>query len=368
MTDLEERIRSQFRSMAGRVEVDADSWPDIRQRAARRQRIRHRSWRLALAVGAVVFVVGVAAIRPWGHDASVETGLAWTIDGLQVRDQVEIGAAPASPVIRPRTSLVSDGLSVWYTRIGSRAIGRVDAASATVRSSTETGLPLVNLALTPDHVVAVADGFGDLVWVDRRSDAVTRTPLSDGSPVVATGGIIHVDGAVWVPVNDGRLVRVDVETRTPESIEVGVDLRFVTATPGSVWGVGDDGVVLRLDTARREVTAHADVGPGSHRIDHGDGAVWILDTTKGELIGLSPDLRVQRRTPIGPVPHDLAVGGGAVWVTEQVEGQLVVVDAETGDVSGRLDIGGRPGDVVAGSDEIWVSDADAGTLASVPLR
>ncbi len=368
MTDLEQRIRSQFQAMADRVEADAGSWPDIRRRAARRQRLRHRSRRLALAVIALVFVVGVTAIRPWGHDASVETGLAWTIDGLEVRDRVEIGAAPASPVVRPRTSLATDGLSVWYTRIGSRAIGRVDTVSATVAPSTETGLPVVNLALTPDHVVAVADGFGDLVWIDRRSDAVARTPLSDGPPVVATGGIIHVDGAVWVPVNDGRLVRVDVETRTAESIEVGVDLRFVTATSGSVWGVGDDGAVLRLDTARRRVVARTDIGAGSHRIDHGDGAVWILDTTDGELVELSPDLRAQRRTPIGPDPHDLAVGGGAVWVTEQVEGQLVVVDTETGDVSGRLDVGGRPGDVVAGSDEIWVSDADAGTLVSVPLR
>jgi streptogramin lyase len=317
-----------------------------------------------------VTVAVTVGTGPWhGGDPAVVTEAAWSVEDLHVRDRVQVGPSFVQGDLRPRVSLVSDGGAVWFTRLGSTSIERLDPLSGSVRPVADARQPLTNLAVSPDAVWAVGEGYGEVVRMDRPTEAIGRVSLQVGGVAqAATGGIAYLDRAVWIGATGGRLLRLDLETQIVESVDVGIDVRSVTAGEGALWGVGEVGTVFRFDPRRRQVTHRAEVGAGAFRIEHGEGAVWVLDTRSAVLVQLDPDLASQRRIRVGADPYDLAVGAGAVWVTDQVGGRLVVIDPESGEIRAALEIRGRPGDVVVAGDEVWISDPDAGTLASVALR
>ena len=217
--DLEARIREELGEMAARVEPAPESWAAIRRRAATRHRARRSLQAVAAATVLAVFAA-TAATRPWeANDPAIETGQAWSVDDLHVRDQVQVPSGDAF-VTRSglRVSLVAEGGAVWFTVGGSREIHRLDPASASAVAVTDNQLPLVNLALSPDAVWAVAEGYGEVVRMDRETEEVARVSLEvAGVGHAATGGIAYLDRAVWVAVAGGRLVRIDLESGAAEA-------------------------------------------------------------------------------------------------------------------------------------------------------
>lgn len=366
--DIEERVQSELRAMAAHVELASDSWQIIRGRVASRHRAKQRI-RAVTAVVATVLLVGVAIGAPWAgrEDDEVRTGVAWSADELRIRDRVPIGSSLLA--IDLRVALTSDGSAVWYSRMGTSEVGQVDLVAGRAGEIVDTGALVENLAVSPGAVWALASGAGDVGRIDRETGAVERVSLEvAGSGHAATGGIAYSDRALWVPVRGGGLVRVDIETLAVEIVDLGIDVRFLTAGDGALWGVGDAGTVVRFDPRRRVVTAQTDLGAGDYRIEQGEGAVWVLDRNAAELVELSADLGAQRRISAGVDPHDLAVGVGAVFVTDALDGELIVVDPGSGQVRRSLELGGRPNDVVVAGEEIWVADPDAESLIAVALR
>lgn len=366
--DLEVRLRDELQEMARRVQPANDSWTSIHRRATSRARTRHGVRAVAVAA-AVIVVAATAVVQPWRtEDPAIVTSAAWSVQDLHVRDRILVGPSPASGT-SPRTSLVGDGGSVWFTRIGSSQIHQLDPVSTSVRSVADAPLSLTHLVASPDAMWAATDRFGEVYRLDRRTEEITRVSLQvAGVDHAVSGELAYLDRAVWVPAVGGRLLRVDVETATVEANDVGVDIRALTAGEGGLWGVGEDGTVIRFDPRRRQVAGRAELGEGRFRIDHGEGAVWVLDMTRAELVALTPDLATSERIPVGPDPRDVAVGAGAVWVTDRFEGSLLVIDPSTGEHRTALPVGGSPGDLVVAGDEIWFNDPDAGTLVSVALR
>lgn len=367
MSDVEDRVRRELQDMADRVEVSPDSWAAITRRTARRARMR-RAGGLAAAAAAIVAVVTVGTLRD-DAETTVATDATWSVDDLQVRERATVGVASGADRPLHRTNLASDGGALWFTRIGTGEVGRFDPVAATVTTVIDTGMPVVGVTAAPGSVWAVAEGYAEVARIDRDDGAVRRVGLVGGGVSrPATGGVAFGDRAIWVPVTGGGLARVDVETEAVDVVEPGVQLRSVTAAAGDLWGVGDDGTVVRVDGRRRAVTARAELGAGVYRIEHGEGSVWVLDTTRGDLVRLSPDLASQDRIDVGASVRDLAVGLSAVWVTDAIDGVVVVVDARSAEVRTEVEVGGRPNDVAVVGDEVWISDPDAGSLVSVVAR
>jgi streptogramin lyase len=367
MSPVEDRLRRELHEMADRVEVSTDSWTAITRRTARRARLR-RGAGFAAAAAALVAVVAFVTVRG-DADTTVATDATWSVDDLQVRERATVGTAGGADSPLRRTNLASDGGALWFTRLGTGEVGRFDPVTASVTDVVDTGMAVVDVAAAPGSVWAVADGYAEIARIDRDTGAVRRVGLSD--PVgsrPATGGIAFGDRAIWVPVTGGGLARIDVETEAVDVVDLGVPLGDVTAAAGDVWGVGDDGTVIRVDGRRREVTARTELGAGVYRIEHGDGQVWVLDTTRGDLVRLSPDLGSEDRIDVGASVRGLAVGLSAVWVTDSIDGVVVVVDARSLEVRTELEVGGRPNDVAVVGDEVWISDPDAGSLVSVVAR
>ena len=367
MTDVEDRLRRELQGMADRVEVSTDSWTAITRRTTRRARVR-RGAGIAAAAAAVVAVVALVSVGD-DADTTVATDATWAVDDLQVRDRASVGTATG--VDRPlrRTHLASDGGALWFTRLGTGEVGRFDPVTASVTAVVDTGMSVVGVAAAPGSVWAEASGYAEVARIDRATEEVRRVGLSvGGASRPAAGGIVFGDRAIWVPVTGGGLARIDVETEAVDVVELGVQLRSVTAAAGDLWGVGEDGTVVRVDGRRREVTARTELGGGVYRIEHGDGQVWVLDTTRGDLVRLSPDLGAEDRVDVGASVRDLAVGLSAVWVTDSTDGVVVVVDARSLEVRTELEVGGRPNEVAVVGDEVWISDPDAGSLVSVVAR
>jgi streptogramin lyase len=367
MTGVEDRLRRELQGMADRVEVSADSWTAITRRTARRARVR-RGAGIAAAAAAVVTVVALVSVGD-DPDTTVATDATWSVDDLQVRDRASVGTATGIDRPLRRTHLASDGGALWFTRLGTGEVGRFDPVTAAVTAVVDTGMSVVGVVAAPGGVWAEAEGYAEVARIDRATETVRRVGLSDGGASrPAAGGIAFGDRAIWVPVTGGGLARIDVETEAVEVVELGVQLRSVTVAAGDLWGVGDDGAVVRVDGRRRAVTARTELGAGAYRVEHGDGQVWVLDTTQGDLVRLSPDLSTEDRIDVGASARDLAVGLSAVWVTDAIDGVVVVVDARSGEVRTEVEVGGRPNDVAVVGDEVWISDPDAGSLVSVVAR
>jgi hypothetical protein len=196
-----------------------------------------------------------------------------------------------------------------------------------------------------------------------------RVPLPGEPATVAVG-----EGAVWVLLQDGVLLRVDPDRhQVTGRVEVGRPDGGPLAGPlavgeGAVWvGVGDrDGkATIRVDPVSLRVTARL----GGHVWAAAHGTLWSYCCRRGQNVtGFGrvdagtlrprPPLvvtdRSGRRQPVGW----FAVGPDAVWAVQPPEGERVW----------RVPLGGGAARAVRVSDRVWglAADASAAWVLSGP--
>jgi class 3 adenylate cyclase len=163
--------------------------------------------------------------------------------------------------------------------------------------------------LTGDHALLMR-------WNPATGERLSDTPIPSSVEVndVALGG-----GSVWITFSDGRLVKLDPDTR-----EVLAETRAAQLLDGVVFGAGG---VWVIDVANGELTR---VDPRSLR--HGDPIgftgsvlgmaaddehVWLLETSGNDVIPVSADGIVGDPISVGADPSGIAVGSGAVWVCDE---------------------------------------------------
>jgi DNA-binding beta-propeller fold protein YncE len=173
-----------------------------------------------------------------------------------------------SPLVRSGASLAYGAKRIWAASL--RAISQIDPATSRLvpRRSSVWG-PL-------------AFGFGS-VWTLEptwgRPGLVRLVPATlkrEASIFFGIGSDIAVgEGSVWVPVENGRVWRINPARNTVDSVfEVGGRIFDVAVGFGAVWASTEDGYVVRI-------------GPASGNVE---------------------------RIAIGRVPVGIAVGAGLVWV------------------------------------------------------
>ena len=144
-------------------------------------------------------------------------------------------------------------------------------------------------------------------------------PLKGGGPWSLAVGY----GSVWVGYCDGRVDRVDAETRRITRIlprQITACVASLATGFGSVWAARHDGTVVRIDGRTGRVLATL-------------STAWF--------------------------PSDVAAGRGFVWVADN-ERALFRVDPRTNRVTGRKRVPGRLwGDVAAGRGGVWVQTVPA---------
>lgn len=226
------------------------------------------------------------------------------------------------------------------------------------------------IALT-GGAVALRAFFGSPATPDRSGPvgiSLVEPTLTAMVPVDGFPRDIAVgDGVVWVAVNQEDAPHQVLVTVDPTSNEVRArtplegSLTDLVATGEAMWGVlraGGKSSLYRFD-AQGTVTARVDDLHGPLTVT--EQAVWAVrkggsdtsvlvhvDTTTSEVVGT---------TPLGETAWYLTGGDGAVWVLTLHGGaDLLRVDAETGEVTARLDvpIPGSVGAPLAADGWLWV--------------
>ena len=193
-----------------------------------------------------------------------------------------------------------------------------------------------------------------------RPHVVATVPVGDFPRDVAVGA-----ESVWATVADGdRRLLVTIDSRSNEVVGIHPlrrDLEALVEYEGSVWGVtfeDREPTLLRLDDQGRTIVGVDGLG-GPLALD--GESLWAVrrgPEEASDLVRLDPTTgRILDSTPLGESAWFLAAGDGAVWVLTLEGGvDLLRIDAETGEVTGRIDvpISGSVGPPLAAEGSLWV--------------
>jgi DNA-binding SARP family transcriptional activator len=262
----------------------------------RPDRARRRAPVLLAAGGVLVAAaaLGVALALTHGGSARLASVQGNAVVGIDLRtnrivEQVAVGSRPAR--------LAVDGGSVAVVNAGDATITRFDERDPGDAATFGTGS-------IPSDLVAsrgalwVANADGDLGVSAPRS--VSRYPAGRHAP----------DETVTLPA-----------ARPGQSGAAVPERRLLAAGGGSLWAVGADGLLVRLDPARGTVVQTTSVHAAA--IAFGDGRLWALDADRNAVDRVDPKTGSADVTIAIPTPLTLggiAVGGGAVWVTSPFQG------------------------------------------------
>lgn len=224
-----------------------------------------------------------------------------------------------------------------------------------------------------DETDETSDAAGDAV---RRIDTATgRVTVSVPVhlralvPPVAVG-----EGGVWAPARAG-LTRFNPQTGREVARFPSVTATGLAVGEGAVWGVEEDGEVVRIDPRTNTVEMGATVADGGANVFYiaaGEGAVWVARAAGHTVSRIDPQTRqVTARIEVGNGIADLAAGGGALWVSLSVSrsgvrprpGVLRRIDPDTDQVGESVYVGG--GDIAIGEGALWVANPDENTMVRV---
>jgi len=234
---------------------------------------------------------------------------------------------------------------------------------------------------------AVAGGFLLVVACGSPQTVVSHAPpdLADINPGGIPGqGMAFDFGSLWTPLVDkGAVARVDPRTNTVAQIKNVGDPSKVSArahvshgTPnavasgfGSIWAVGADQTLSRIDPRTNKVTASTDIGVVGVAIATDETAVWIASYDDGALVRFDPTAnRVTSTTRAAGGLIGLATGLGSVWAVNKSGHELVRFDAGSGDVVARIPAARNPDFVAVGAGSVWViREQPAGILRVDPV-
>lgn len=252
------------------------------------------------------------------------------------------------------------------------------------------------------RLIAVSAEGEYIIWGDGAEGAITDSGNLSGAPT----GLFAATGKAWVSTDAGQIEALSLVTGVdglpavevgptlflaPEergywtfdqgtsavvrrkksdssvttSVAVPADIVDLTIGAGSVWALGDDGRVYRINTADLTV-APLDVGEDLISITAGPDALWTLSAADGSLRrvdAVSGEVLVT--VPVGRDPIDATFAGGSVWVPLRSGSSLIEVDTRTAAVVSRTPLPSEPTGVHQGETGVYITTAGDSPLYQV---
>ena len=241
--------------------------------------------------------------------------------------------------------------AVWVSDYDAGSVTRIDPATNEVSATIPVpGSDPHGIAIGDDGVWVAMDDTGDLVRIDPATNQASAS-FSTGSSGDLVGGF----GSLWGPGPDGAILRIDPESGSSISIEVGGRRYYsseLTLGEDAVWVVvpGPRGSTLvRIDPTTNLVIGALDLDEG-YVVEVGFGSVWVLDATTGSLLRLDPEgVPPVAGSSVPPQPSPASSTGPS-----GASGAIVPEsDSFTVPAGGSLDL--DSGTAVEGADLTWVS-------------
>jgi hypothetical protein len=151
-----------------------------------------------------------------------------------------------------------------------------------------------------------------------------------------------------------------------KKIEVGGQLRDVTAGGGSVWAIGRGGTVVKVDSESAKVASEFRPNSGGAAIAYGHGAVFATMRAQGSkltsLVKIDPKSDQVQETKLVPQAGlGIAISPKAVWVTFNRDGQVRHFNpADLSEPGAPSFVKKGPFGIVVADKQVWVTQAGAG--------
>ncbi len=187
-------------------------------------------------------------------------------------------------------------------------------------------------------------------WISTDAQRIEILALVEGEPGLPavefgpTGLLAQEERGYWT-FNEslGQVVRLrKSDGGITAQVTVPTDVVDLTIGAGSVWALGADGLVYRINTADFTVQP-IDAGPDVISITAGPDSLWTLSAADGSLRRIDPvTAEILVTVPVGRDPVDAAFGGSSVWVALRSGTSLIEVDTRTSAVISRTAMPSEP--------------------------
>jgi hypothetical protein len=204
--------------------------------------------------------------------------------------------------------------------------------------------------------------YRDNAWIAQEGGGISVISLVDGSSVlqVETGDvslIVPSSRTVWSysPTTLELRRHREANGNITATIQLPVGIRELSAGAGSIWALGEDGLVYRVNTADLTVAPIA-AGQEVVSIAAGTDALWALSAADGSLRrvdAVSGEVLVT--VPVGRDPIAAEFSGSSIWVALRSGETLIEVDTRTAAVVSRTSLPGVPLEITSGGDGVLVS-------------
>lgn len=199
-------------------------------------------------------------------------------------------------------------------------------------------------------------------WIATDAGTIEIVSLTnaEGNPTVEFGPVSFMaaeERAYWTyDTTTGDVVRLRKgDGSITASASVPVPVVDLTIGAGSVWALGDDGLVYRINTADFTVQ-EIDAGEDLISITAGPDALWTLSAADGSLRRVDPvSGEVLVTVPVGRDPIDATFAGSSVWVALRAGTSLIEVDTRTAAVVSRTSLPGTPTALHQGDTGVFVT-------------
>ena len=186
-------------------------------------------------------------------------------------------------------------------------------------------------------------------WVSTEAGQVAVLTLANDSPptFVEYGPaefLAAEERGYWTFNGDlGEIARLRMaDGAVTSTLPLPADAVDLAIGAGSVWALGDDGLVYRANTADLTVQS-IDAGDALIAVTAGPDSLWTLSAADGALRRVDPVTgAVLVTVPVGRDPIDATFAGNSVWVALRSGASLIEVDTRTSAVVSRTTLPGEP--------------------------
>jgi streptogramin lyase len=276
---------------------------------------------------------------------------------------------------KQRSIAVGPEGTIWVTNGDDGTITRIDPT--TLHANTFT-LPesIHGVAVGPEALWAIADGSPNVYRVDPATGGVVATIQIDDFPFAVAAD--QATGTAWA-FTASDFMRIDPQSNRkiasivvichggPEALGCA-NLNFFPFTDldmavgdGVVWLPLPNGKLVRLDEASnrfRILERGQDLAAAA--VDPASGSVWVTATESGGQLGSV--LQIDQRTgkqldaiSIGCCPGLVAVGGGTLWVTDRTRHTVTALSTVTRALGQPIRVDGIPTAIAVSHGELWVA-------------
>ena len=369
LRDLEHRVLAQDPSLDLQRDAPTAPAPHVAPAPDRPDRRRRLAPRAALlSAAALAGVAALAAVLTSGRDES--KAVAVRGNSVAVIDPATNEVTADVPVGGTPTAITAAGHDVWVLNADDQAVSRIDTSTRAIKTLGTGGVPTDIAA--GEGALWVANGkrvsaqfvgptATSVSRIDPGTNAVRATvslphpgpnPSNENRDHLAVGR-----GSVWAVGPDYSVSRIDPRTAEVVGEAGSIQAEAVAAGPEGVWARDGTGNLERLDRRRPRIHIAA---TGLGGIAVGAGAVWTAAPYDGTVWRVDPDPHlVERSIPVSGGVSAVAVGAGGVWAANALRGTVSRIDPKTNRVTATIDVGGTPRRIAIADGRVWVTVAGA---------